>query len=352
MEDKARQSNKGKNPGRQPKGKNNYNNSRNPGKQTGKPRGNRSPYVSVVIPVYNEDMSINELSRELDQTLKGLTKGNYEVIYIDDGSTDNTYDEIKKVNNKNNRFKAIRFRRNFGKSAALAAGFNIARGNFVATMDGDLQDDPKELAPMLQRLKEGYDLVSGWKKKRKDPWEKKLPSKFFNFVTSLSSGLKLHDFNCGLKMYRKEVIKSIHVYGEMHRYIPALAHWEGFRVTEMPVNHRERKYGKTKFGFKRYINGFLDLMTVMLTTKYLKRPLHFFGTIGAVMTLIGLIINITLTVQWFLGHTYLSDRPLNLLGVALIIVGIQFISTGLLGEMMTKNALKNAKDSYSIKERL
>lgn len=314
-------------------------------------RRNR-PYISVVIPLLNEAESLPELAKELEYNLKGLTKDNYEVIFIDDGSTDESFDVIKEINKRNNKFRAIRFRRNYGKSAALAVGFNYASGNYVATMDADLQDDPKELSPLLYRIKEGYDLVSGWKRDRKDPISKTVPSKFFNWVTSKVSGVKLHDFNCGLKMYRKEVVKTVHVYGEMHRYIPALAHWEGFKVTELSVNHRERKYGKTKFGLNRFVNGFLDLLTVTLTTKYFKRPLHFFGTIGSLLTLIGLIINLTLTVQWFVGDTYLSNRPLNLFGLGLIIVGVQFISTGLLGEMIIKNSMKDTVANYSIKERL
>jgi glycosyltransferase involved in cell wall biosynthesis len=310
------------------------------------------PYISVVVPLLNEAESLPELAKELEYNLNGITNGNYEVIFVDDGSTDDSFEVIRTINRKNKRFKAIRFRRNYGKSAALAVGFNTAQGSFVATMDADLQDDPKELSPMLHRLKEGFDMVSGWKKERKDPISKTIPSKFFNWVTSKVSKVKLHDFNCGLKMYRWEVTKTLDIYGEMHRYIPALAHWEGFKVTEIVVNHRERKYGKTKFGLSRFVNGFLDLMTVMLTTKYFKRPLHFFGTIGTILTLIGFAISLTLSIQWFIGDTFLSNRPLVLFGLGLIIVGVQFISTGLLGEMIVKNSIKDNVSNYSIKERL
>lgn len=338
-----------KKPRNQKDNQNKSNNYRNQKKYYKKPN---KPYVSVVVPLLNEEESLNELAGELEFNLNNLTNGNYEVIFVDDGSTDDSYNVIRSLNKKNNRFRGIRFRRNFGKSAALAVGFEFAQGNYVATMDADLQDDPKELAPMLHRLKEGFDLVSGWKKERKDPISKTIPSKFFNWITSKVSGVRLHDFNCGLKMYKRDVIKTVQIYGEMHRYIPALADWEGFKVTEIPVNHRARKFGKTKFGLSRFINGFLDLLTVMLTTKYFKRPLHFFGTIGTLLTLIGFVINVTLSVQWFMGTTHLSNRPLNLFGLGLIIVGVQFISTGLLGEMLTKNTMKNARHNYSIKEKL
>lgn len=307
---------------------------------------------SVVIPLLNEEESLEELSQRLATELDDIAGGKYEVIFIDDGSTDKSFEVIKRISGRNNKFKCIRFRRNYGKSAALAVGFSEARGRYVATMDADLQDDPAELRTMLAKLNEGYDLVSGWKKKRYDPISKTLPSKLFNSVTSMASGIKLHDFNCGLKLYRKEVVKTVHVYGEMHRYIPALAHWEGFRVTELPVQHHARKYGKSKFGLSRFINGFLDLLTVLFTTRYLKRPLHFFGLFGAIFTAVGLGINIVLVKEWFQNETYLSNRPLFLFAIALIIVGIQFISVGLLGEMLAKLNMKNLKNNYSIKEKV
>jgi glycosyltransferase involved in cell wall biosynthesis len=308
--------------------------------------------MSVVIPLLDEEESLPELSLMLESELRKIAGSKWEVIFIDDGSKDKSFEVIKEINARNKRFKCIRFRRNYGKSAALAVGFRQARGKYVATMDADLQDDPKELENLLNKIKEGYDLVSGWKKKRYDPISKTLPSKFFNFVTSIASGVKLHDFNCGLKLYRREVIKTVNVYGEMHRYIPALAHWEGFKVTELPVSHHPRQYGKTKFGLSRFVNGFLDLLTVLLTTRYMKRPLHFFGATGSLIALLGLFINIYLTIEWVLGNTYLSNRPLALFGIGMIIVGVQFISIGLIAEIITKSMNESQSINYSIKEKI
>jgi glycosyltransferase involved in cell wall biosynthesis len=307
--------------------------------------------VSVVIPLLNEEESLPELSLALERELEKIADKRYEVIFIDDGSTDDSYNTIKRINERNRRFRAIRFRRNYGKSAALSVGFEAARGKVVITMDADLQDDPAELPSLIAKLKEGYDLVSGWKKVRHDPvLSKNIPSKLFNYATSKVSGVRLHDFNCGLKAYRKEVVKSLQVYGEMHRYLPALAHWDGFKVTEIPVLHHPRKYGKTKFGMSRFVKGFLDWMTIIFTTRFMKRPLHFFGGIGLVLLLIGLTIDVSLAIEWFRGSTSLSNRPLTLFGVALIIVGVQSFSMGLIGEMLVKNNIEKIK--YSIKEKL
>ncbi|HOM04388.1 MAG TPA: glycosyltransferase family 2 protein [Candidatus Kapabacteria bacterium] len=307
--------------------------------------------ISVVIPLYNEEESIPELALQLEKELQELTHGRYEVIFVDDGSTDGSLDYIKQIHRRNKRFRYISFRRNYGKSAALAVGFEAARGKFVATMDADLQDDPAEIKNLAKKMKEGYDLVTGWKQQRKDPISKTIPSKLFNFVTSLVSGIKLHDFNCGLKLYRKSVTDTLQVYGEMHRYLPALAHWEGFRVAEIPVVHHARRYGKSKFGLSRFINGFLDLLTFVFITRFMKRPMHFFGLFGTIFTLIGFAINAYLTVEWFLGNTYLSNRPLANFGIALIIVGVQFFSIGLVGEMIVKQNFEKTKN-YSIKEKL
>lgn len=321
-----------------------------------KPRfGNRSNFssdtaISVVIPLLNEEESLGELSQKLEEVLEKEVGKKYEVLFIDDGSTDKSFEVIKEIHAKNSNFIAIRFRRNYGKSAALAVGFDKARGRVVITMDADLQDDPNEIPNLMAKIKEGYDLVSGWKKTRHDPIGKTLPSKFFNYVTSKVSGIKLHDFNCGLKAYKREVTKSLKVYGEMHRYLPALAHLDGFKVTEIPVLHHPRLYGKSKFGASRFIKGFLDLTTVLFTTKYLKRPLHFFGTIGVLFMLVGFIIDLYLSYIWLYKNESLSNRPLVLFGVALIIVGVQFFSTGLLGEMLVKNS--NSKENYSIKEQI
>jgi glycosyltransferase involved in cell wall biosynthesis len=322
----------------------------NKGKDKNRRESGNRPLISVVIPTYNEEGSLRELSEGLEKVLARETNNNYEVLFIDDGSTDGSFSVIKEINSKNSRFKAIRFRRNYGKSAALAVGFQRARGAVLITMDADLQDDPTEIPNLMAKIREGYDLVSGWKKKRNDPINKTLPSKFFNYVTGKASGIKLHDFNCGLKAYRAEVAHSLDIYGEMHRYLPVLAHWNGFRITEIPVKHHARKHGKTKFGASRYVKGFLDLLTLLFTSRYMKRPLHLFGTVGAMMGLIGFAIDAWLTVEWIMGNTFLSNRPMALLGIALIIVGVQLVSLGLLGEMIVKNFKRD--EEYQIRENL
>ena len=246
------------------------------------------------------------------------------------------------------RIKGLRFRRNYGKAAALSEGFKVANGQMVVTIDADLQDDPSEIGALIDKINEGFDVVSGWKKSRKDPWTKKLPSKLFNIVTGIMSGIRIHDFNCGLKIYKADVVKTISIYGEMHRYIPVLAKMAGFKVDEIIVNHRARKYGKTKFGASRYLKGFLDLVTVMFLGKYNRNPLHFFGIIGTVLFIAGLIINSYLTIQWF-GGIWIGNRPILFLGVLLMIVGIQFISLGLIAEMITS---RGNESNYSISERI
>ena len=304
-----------------------------------------------MIPLYNEEDSLIELADRLEPVLQKMSGGAYEVIFIDDGSTDGSYETLRGLHRRNRRFKAIRFRTNYGKSAALSVGFAQATGSIVFTMDADLQDDPLELPRLLSELQNGgYDLVSGWKKTRHDPWHKTAPSKLFNAVVRKVTGLKIHDFNCGLKIYRSEVLPALNVYGEMHRYLPAQAHWQGFRVTELPVTHHPRQHGVSKFGTSRFLKGFLDLLTLVLTTKYARRPLHIFGTVGVVVALIGFLIDLWLTVEWFLGKTALTNRPLALLGVLLIIVGVQLISIGLIGEMVAKNAITIGE--YSIREKL
>jgi glycosyltransferase involved in cell wall biosynthesis len=296
--------------------------------------------ISVVIPLYNEEESLNELSQGLERVFESL-KCNYEVIFIDDGSTDNSFGKIREINRRNQKFRCIKLRRNYGKSAALAKGFRSAKGNIIVTMDADLQDDPSEIPDLIKVLNSGYDLVSGWKKVRYDPFIKKHTSKLFNYVTSKLSGINLHDFNCGLKAYKKDVIKSIRIYGEMHRYIPALAYLSGFKVTEKPVKHHARKYGVTKFGASRFINGFLDLMTVVFTNRYIKRPLHLFGSLGIITSFFGLLITLYLVILKIVEDRSLSDRPLFLIGIFLIIVGIQFLSLGLIAEMITKSNVKD-----------
>jgi glycosyltransferase involved in cell wall biosynthesis len=310
------------------------------------PAAQRLEY-SVVIPLYNEEESLRDLTEQLKVVLTRLG-GRYEIIYIDDGSTDNSFRVLRDLHFKNKRIKVIRFRRNYGKSAALMVGFQKAQGEFVITLDADLQDDPAEIPNLVKQIRAGFDVVSGWKKKRHDPITKIIPSKFFNFVTSLATGIKIHDFNCGLKAYRKDVVKSVNVYGELHRYIPALAHWQGFRIGEVPVQHRARKFGKSKFGGGRLFKGGLDLLTVLFTTRYMTRPLHFFGVWGILSALAGFILDAYLSVEWMLGRTALSNRPLFVVGLILIIVGVQFVSLGLLGEMITKG--QNTEKEYSIRE--
>lgn len=296
--------------------------------------------ISVVIPLYNEEESLNELSSELIKVFDYL-KCNYEVIFVDDGSTDKSFQRITEIHRRNNKFHCIKLRRNYGKSAALAKGFRAAKGNIIITMDADLQDDPSEIPELIKVLNSGYDLVSGWKKVRYDPFIKKHTSKLFNYFTSKLSGIDLHDFNCGLKAYKKDVVKTLKIYGEMHRYIPALAYLYGFKVTEKPVKHQARKYGVTKFGASRFVNGFLDLLTVIFTTKYIRRPLHFFGSIGMISALIGFVITLYLTILKFTEGRPLSDRPLFLVGIFFVIVGVQFLSLGLIAEMITKSNVKD-----------
>jgi glycosyltransferase involved in cell wall biosynthesis len=274
----------------------------------------------------------------------------FEVIFVDDGSTDGSFRILRDIHANATNVKVIRFRRNFGKSAALSMGFAEAEGDIVVTMDADLQDDPAEIPGLVKEMGDSCDLVSGWKKKRFDPLSKTIPSRFFNFVTAKLTGIPIHDFNCGLKAYRREVIKEINVYGELHRYIPALAHWAGYRVGEKIVQHHPRKYGRTKFGMSRFFKGFLDLLTVLFTTRYIRRPLHLFGVWGIVSFLIGAAIDIYLSIEWLLGRTSLSNRPLFLVGFLFIIIGVQFVSIGLLGEMITRQ--ERTDQRYSIREQL
>jgi len=303
--------------------------------------------VSIIIPLFDEDESLLPLVNEIKKTLKQINIL-FEVILVDDGSKDNSLKIIKEICKTDNRFKYISFRKNYGKSAALQMGFKEATGDVVITMDADLQDDPNEIINLLKKLEEGYDLVSGWKKKRNDPFIKKISSKFFNFITRLMTGIKIHDFNCGLKAYRKEVVDNIHVYGELHRYMPVLANWEGFTVSEIIVKHHARRYGKTKFGISRFFKGFIDLITVLFSTRYIKRPMHFFGFLGALAFIAGIIVNGYLTYLWILGVP-LSNRPMLFLGILLIIVGVQFFSVGLLGEMLVHNSMDEKE--YIIKDK-
>jgi glycosyltransferase involved in cell wall biosynthesis len=306
-----------------------------------------APYLSIVIPLLDEEESIGELYAQILAATDPLRKP-IEMIFVDDGSTDGSFSVLEELHKKDPRVKVIRFRRNFGKSAALSVGFREANGEFIITMDADLQDDPAEIPSLLEMLGQGYDLVSGWKQKRHDPLSKTIPSRLANSVTAMMTGIPIHDMNCGLKAYRKEVIKGIIVYGELHRYIPALAHWAGFRVGEKVVNHHPRKYGHTKFGIGRFSRGFLDLLTVLFTTRYIRRPLHLFGVWGIISAFIGVAIDGYLSLEWFLGRTSLSNRPLFMLGFLFIIIGVQFVSFGLLGEMI--NRQQRDETTYSIRE--
>ncbi|MEE4310894.1 MAG: glycosyltransferase family 2 protein [candidate division KSB1 bacterium] len=305
--------------------------------------------ISIVIPLYNEEESLNELYNRLSQVLDGLGK-TYEIIFIDDGSTDSSYEILGQLYDQTYNVKIYQFRKNYGKSAALSHGFSMARGEIVITMDADLQDDPKEIPALISKIESGYDLVSGWKKKRYDPFIKKHSSKLFNWTTRVVSGLHIHDMNCGLKAYRKSVIKSVSIYGQLHRFIPMLAHWQGFNVGELEVQHHPRKYGKTKFGPSRFAAGIFDLLTITFLNRFNKRPLHLFGSIGLLNLLAGSAISIYLAFYWIFIKSSLSNRPILFLGILLIIVGVQFISIGLLGEMITKSS--HPEIEYSIKNSL
>ena len=309
--------------------------------------------ISVVIPLFNEEESLPELSEWIVRVMNE-NYFSYEVIMVDDGSTDCSWDVIEEISCKNKNFKGIKFQRNYGKSAALNEGFKIAKGEVIITMDADLQDSPDEI-PELRRmvLEDGYDIVSGWKKKRYDSTlSKNIPSKLFNAATRRASGIKLHDFNCGLKAYRQKVVKSIEVYGEMHRYIPVLAKWSGFRkFGEKVVEHRARKYGVTKFGWNRFINGFLDLASIMFVGKFRKNPMHFFGLWGTLFFLSGFIIFLYLSIsKFFFDETGMTQRPLFFFAILVMIIGSQLFLAGFLGELISRNGPE--RNHYLIEEKL
>jgi len=304
--------------------------------------------VSIVVPLLNEEESLRPLYNEIKKSLK-VIPSDHEIIFVDDGSTDKSLNIIKELARIDNKIKYFSFRSNYGKSAALQVAFKNVTGDAVITMDADLQDDPNEILNLLKKLDEGFDLVSGWKKKRFDPFIKKTSSKFFNYITRLFTRVKIHDFNCGLKAYRKEVVQNINVYGELHRYIPVLAEWKGFSVSEIIVKHHPRRYGKTKFGISRFFKGFIDLITVIFTTRYIKRPMHLFGFVGLITALVGFAISAWLAVEKLFFGLSLSNRPLLFLGILLIIVGIQFFAIGLLGEILAHNF--QDEKGYIIKEK-
>ena len=306
--------------------------------------------ISVIIPVFNEVESLKEL---YDQLKKGLEQYiPYEIIFVDDGSSDGSVETIKKICELDNSIILIQFHRNYGKSAALSEGFKYANGNYVVTMDADLQDDPSEIKNLINKLEEGYDLVSGWKKDRKDPLSKRLPSKLFNFVTRIVTGVRIHDFNCGLKIYKKAVVKTLELYGGRHRYIPAMAGQKRFKVTEIIVNHRPRIYGETKYGGSRLFHGLFDLISILFLSKYTQSPMYFFGKIGLITFLTGLGIEIyVLYLKYSIGDPFAKHMALLMLGILIIVIGIQFFSIGLVGEMIAnsnQDKESRVKDSNKI----
>ncbi|MCF6366285.1 MAG: glycosyltransferase family 2 protein [Bacteroidales bacterium] len=309
--------------------------------------------ISVVISLLNEEESLPELCGWISKVCNE-NSFSYEIIMIDDGSTDSSWEIIEKLSSENSNIKGIKFMKNYGKSAAIHEGFSVAKGEVVITMDADLQDNPEEIPELYKMIKEdGFDLVSGWKKKRYDPlFSKNLPSKFFNFIARKVSGLKLHDFNCGFKAYKNKVVKSIEVYGEMHRYIPILVKQAGFKkIDEKVVKHQERKYGKTKFGLSRFINGPLDLLSITFITKFAKRPMHFFGTIGSFSFFAGFVILIYLSIAKLFWQQYsMTERPLFFLGLLAIIFGTQLFLTGLLADLVSRTS--QDRNKYQIDKKI
>ncbi len=312
--------------------------------------------ISVVIPVFNEDESLRELNDWIQRVMKEHPSLTYEVIMIDDGSMDDSWEVISELAAKNRTVKGIKFSRNYGKSAALHTGFNAAQGDVVITMDADMQDSPDEIPALYNKvINENFDIVSGWKKKRYDPISKTIPSKFFNLVTRKISGIKLHDFNCGLKAYKKKVVKNIEVYGEMHRYIPVIAKWNGFRkIGEKEVEHRARKYGETKYGLERFLYGFLDLLSITFVSKFKKSPMHFFGSLGTLSFIFGFFVTIYIIGKKFyeisnnMVAREITDQPLFFLALVALIVGVQLFLAGFIGEMITMNSPR--KTEYIVEE--
>jgi dolichol-phosphate mannosyltransferase len=291
--------------------------------------------LSVVVPVRNEERSVALLYDELAAALDPLDEA-WEAVFVDDGSTDGSFAALTRLHAAAPNVRVVRLRRNFGKAAALMAGFDQSQGDTIVTIDGDLQDDPSEIPRLLAKLDEGFDLVTGWKTRRRDPLTRRVLSRIFNAVTSRFSGVRLHDMNCGLKAYRAEVVRGLRIYGELHRFVPVLAHYRGYRVAELPVNHRPREHGRSRYGPERYLRGFLDLLTVSFIGRYRHRPLHLFGGLGLALGAIGLGILVYLTILKLGGHA-IGGRPLLTLGVLLVVVGLQFFSLGLISEMITSH---------------
>ncbi len=301
-----------------------------------------APKLSLLIPVYNEVASLEPLLTEIDAAVEGL--GPYEVVFVDDGSTDGSFAEMERLAAERQDVRIVKLRRNFGKSAALAHGFMATSGEIIVTLDGDRQDDPREIPALVAKLDDGFDLVSGWKQSRQDPASKTLPSRLFNWTVRKTTGIPLHDFNCGFKAYRREVVETVNVYGELHRYIPVVAAQQGFRVTEERVAHRRRTAGRSKFGWQRFMRGYLDLLTVLFLGRYHSRPQHLFGGMGTLLFLAGFVVAIYLSIdKVFFGHP-LSTRPLLRLAVLLMIVGVQAVSLGLLSELIVNSRAKEGPE--------
>ena len=299
--------------------------------------------MSVVVPLVNEEATVAPLYAEVRAALDAAGF-EWEIVYVDDGSTDGSYQELVRLHAAETNVRVVRLRRNFGKAAALSAGFQAARGEIVVTIDADLQDDPAEIPALVAKLGDGYDLVSGWKKKRKDKLSRRLVSQVYNSVSGFVTGVRLHDMNCGLKAYRADVLKNIRLYGELHRFVPALAYQLGYSVTEIPVNHRPRMNGRSRYGLERYLRGFFDLLTVAFMGRYRRRPLHLFGGIGFGLSGIGFVILLYLTADKIHGAA-IGGRPLLLLGILLVVVGIQFFSLGLVGELLTSHHEEKGQSS-------
>ena len=313
----------------------------------------RNQKISIVIPIFNEQDSILALYNQINLELKNFDR---EIIFINDGSSDNSKEIILDIISNDKNVVMIDFMKNFGKATGLSEAFKIAKGDIVVTIDGDLQDDPSEIKNLISKINSGWDLVSGWKRDRKDPLHKIVASRVFNLITRFKTGIKIHDFNCGLKAYKAKVIKTIKVYGHLHRFIPVLAHFEGFKVAEIEVKHHTRKFGQSKYGKSRIFHGFYDFLTIIFLEKYLNRPMHFFGKFGLIFCSSGFLINLYLAVQWICFRLIPSDfngdytiiRPLFFLGILLIVVGIQFFSTGFVGEMIVRKSLDSSPGSMKI----
>jgi glycosyltransferase involved in cell wall biosynthesis len=304
--------------------------------------------ISFVIPVFNEEESLEALHVAVTQAVAPLPH-EFEIIFVDDGSTDRSPEILQELYQRDREHvRVIQFRRNFGKTPAMTAGFALVRGETVVTLDADLQDDPGELPKLLAKLDEGYDLVGAWRASRKDPISKRWPSRFANWTVSTLTGVKLNDLNCGFKAYRREVVQDLTLYGELHRFVPVLAHWKGFRIAEVPVRHHPRRFGQSKYGGRRFLRSYIDFLSVLFLTSYLKRPMHLFGTVGSVFAAVGMVVMIYLAALW-LVQGGIGWRPLLFFGTTALVVGIQLISVGLLGEML-RNTTFRAEEEYSIRQ--